>query len=1499
MQRRVKIVRRRMKARAPPPPAAPRHIFPNTVPDASVESKENLIRPSVDFELTLPQGYRIAITEDGSKPLMDLLVDLCGRYHLSPALHTLDLLSPEGHPLGFKPNVLLGSLDVACVLIKEKACEEKAVRRPAPKVPEKTVRLMVNYHSSQKAVVRVNPLVPLQALIPVICEKCEFDPACVQLLKDDVSRQKLPLDKSLTQLGINELYVLDKSLVLQPKMASTPALNYSDSFHSSTNSLDRGARKGFFGLFQFGRRKSKTETTSVGMDEPYDRIIQNEGRSSAQSPVRAAPNREDRPSTLGQSHSVMNVFRTSPKCDTKKRRAPAPPPGALTFSTRQSNSEDYQMVSSSESQQRKRKAPAPPSTPDSICLDPYCASTSATPTPDSPASEKHSPAFCTKMVQTTTISSTTVKTTVKTQSLKIKVQPPSGFTVAPVSASPTPSSSTADSHLLQDSSSELSHSLDSDPDTDDAASRYSSLTSSTASGSVHMKLPTKRSSTKMKELDKNSSMMGKLEIRPSLTRISKTESESLPNLKPDEVENNRHGTMGTTDLPAPPKPRRSPAWERPDQSTPPPLSLEATKSRSTRSATREEEAASQSWFHSTKRMGANVQAPESETAEAETLSLGHSSSGSSLPDQGYAASEGMVDGDDSGLVSSPSDTFPTSPNGTFFLERNCGAAPERLPGPVRDISSDSDEGCATWGSNNSKLQAKSGKGNNNFDEKCKWFHQANMEADLPDISTGIPGVPVSVVDMNVPVTAIDEILEDCKPLVEDNRAAVLSGMKLADRKGSESPAERCNKNNNACTGACTKKSSIVNAKPDQYGITLGNGSSDCTKEKKNDDVKGDTQGRLAVKANPNPNSRQEHCNNTTITNPTVRSDLLMKSNTHNLHEDSAVLPQASQRSLSTEKVDNHSPYQNNSSSYMGPRKVTCNPTSRLGMKTFTIVPPKPSVMQGGSQNASAALTAGAIKIDEQGNIMKTRGHRSKVVDATESGITRSKECPLVGKAKAFWSGSEKQECALPCSAGVTDKAKGSFENMKGTRTAVTALTTDRQELQKTQHTFTNTAKSAAPKETGGKINKTMNNVLIANEPPAEMGNISVLGRIKQPQAALPSDLPPFLKPTRRTSSQYVASAINKYTPMASAKPNIVSSPSQSSPLSQNFAFHTLGHAVQVNPRQSSKISLTENNTKKAGLCRPGPVRSMSDPEFVSESQKDIRDGKEGNCGESTKDGSCSLGPVSDRIKHFQSSGPTQITERESRDVKANQCRSPSPTHRTQPQAPAKPPAATRPTAAAKPEPSRSMSDSSVVPGPPPVNVFGPVKKFKPVVCRSFEKDASLHSNLMEAIQAAGGKDRLKKISSSGARSQKEAPPDENERSALLAAIRDQSSTGRLRKTKSGAADELAKFKSASGEQRADAPSSPSPISLTCTFPASSTLAPPPPPLPSDQSKPSAVAHPNANAVLNPALAREAMMEAIRSGAAAEKLKKVAVPTKTVQVNGRMGTMHATSSSSLR
>lgn len=92
------------------------------------------------------------------------------------------------------------------------------------------------------------------------------------------------------------------------------------------------------------------------------------------------------------------------------------------------------------------------------------------------------------------------------------------------------------------------------------------------------------------------------------------------------------------------------------------------------------------WLHSMHSSPLSSQAAEGKTPE-DTTSLASSSGSSSLPDQGYAPSEEMAEGEDSGTVSSPSDTQPTSPEGSLS---------PGLLGPVRDNSSDSDEGYAVW-----------------------------------------------------------------------------------------------------------------------------------------------------------------------------------------------------------------------------------------------------------------------------------------------------------------------------------------------------------------------------------------------------------------------------------------------------------------------------------------------------------------------------------------------------------------------------------------------------------------------------------------------------------------------------------------------------------------------------------------------------------------------------------------------------------------------------------
>ncbi|KAM8826821.1 protein cordon-bleu isoform 1-T1 [Synchiropus picturatus] len=1244
---------RRMKGRAPPPPQqapqpTPRRMPRSNTPEdggtSGVDTKENILRQTVDLQLTLPGGGRASHTADGRKALMDLLVELCSRFHLNPALHTLELYSPEGHCVGFKPNLLLGSLDVASVLIKEKVLEEKVARRPAPKVPEKTVRLMVNYHGNQKAVVRVNPLSPLQDLIPVIADKCDFNPAHVLLLRDSVSHRELPLDRSLTQLGVKEVYVLDQSLALLPKMASAPVLNYPDSTYSSSASLSRAEKKSFLGLFQ--TRRAEASNTVETMDT--DRYTDTHSNGTY--------------SVTGVSPSSPSPHKMSPKSDLKKRRAPAPPATAAP-TVEESHTRSHQVGYVSETMQRKRKAPAPP-TPASITrgLD----NSPAAPDP-TPSKSLHA-----KMAATSTKVKTKTKRSVSTD--------------IPNSSSPTPSSSTVDSLAVQDSSSEFSHSLDdSDLDPDQTGSQLSSLTSSTASGSVRM------------VVSNVTEEKGPAEASGGLPE---SEHDSALNLKLEDVESNRHSTMD--------------------------------------------------FVHTFKRSTEDAQTVDQED---ETASVSSSGGSSSLIDHGYAASDGI--GEDSGLVCSPYDTQPTSPEGSVSVHGNTG-----LQKPMHDTSSDSDEGCATWESRNRhgdlKPHSKS-RGLTEHDEKTLDITWRFHHFETPPADNMAPveqtRVPVSVVDMDVPVTAIDEVLEEFEVKQE---ATVTPRVGLFDHKGVKADAELRNKNNNAWTEADSRK------------------ASDWVREEKKK----------------------------------TKDKTLKETNDTRLKVEKQNPPEKVQPMYQFNSLPKHS-------------KIT-NVTSRFGMKTFTVVPPKPTVIQT-SQDQVATGSSGAIKIDEQGNMVRTGTPWNKT-SSSSSEFKKSDRSPQVGRAKESWSSSERQESVGPV-------RKDKFEISRRADAAVSEWRTLRNE------------------DTTGTVEK-------VKKEKVEL-KITAPKVIQQPSPK--QNLPPpvqtnsqnrdlsFLKPSRRTSSHYVASAITKH--RANPAPSTLEAPvpsraSQSE--QQNLEVSRHRSTDSVDARQLHREEKTVER-------RPSPLRVPS--------------------------------------------------QHSNLDVRKHQSRSPSPSAHRPPESkplPAPKPASSIAAASAK---KTSNPERLVIPlggdeecPAPPASIFGPVKKFKPVVVKPVEKESSLHSDLMEAIQNSGGKDRLKKVSSPGPNGAKKLSyvEEENERSALLAAIRAQNNPGRLKKTQSAAAHELTVIRESVSEEQRRPKAAPSSTTITAPPPPPAPPAPgPPPPL---LLKPSAVSRPSPSDPTDAATAREAMLEAIRSGSAAERLRKVSAPAKTIKVNGRRGTMQAAASS---
>ncbi|XP_036800351.1 protein cordon-bleu isoform X6 [Oncorhynchus mykiss] len=1438
---------KRMKSRAPPPPLAPepapRRIFRNAVPDGGgsaqgsmgsmvMDTKENMMRTSVDLHITLPQGYQTSSTVDGSKALMDLLVDLCSRYHLNPAYHTLELQSSEGLSLTFKPNSLLGSLDVVAISIREKVLQDKVVRKPPPKVPEKTVRLVVNYHRSQKAVVRVSPLVPLGSLVPAICEKCDFDPAHVLLLKDNVSNHELELDKCLSELGIRELYVLDQTL---------------EYFRSNTSSVGGAEKKGLLGFLKFNRRKSKGLST-----------------------VSIVPCVDARPSTLGQSQSVMNISRMSPRIEIKKRRAPpAPTPcqGCYTL-------EAYQVAPDSESTLRKRKAPAPPPTPTtsvtpapstpapfiSAQMAPSPSPAPSSPTPSLPAEEDSGSELSNGSVYSSSSSGVAAGTSVADTSMADSDSASSRADVSKPGPDSTPSSSAA----MADSS------------RDTAPSKVvTGPRSKTMINVASYAAPT----SKVEKVDSTpSSNADKAKPTPYLSRSTtpeETRGESALGLKLDETENNRHSAMA--------------------------------------------------WLHSRRLSVAGPQTPETEAEE--TLSMGSSGS---FQDQGYAASEGMAE--DSGLVFSPSasdTTHPTSPDGSLSLGSSGSSHPMIHP-LTKDCSSDSDEGCATWGSRHRHSSDishndKAGKTKDIYDEDPELTTQLNqtladLDADLADIShidavsvqehpyvmsTESNDIPVSVVDMEVPVTAIDEVLEDYEtPSMTDHQVTLMSSSQRTDNKNLNHSHHHSsvggiqNKNNNACMSDGSSKVSSAQPQPAQRLKSPGKKLANGTMGKDHTAVVSKTKVEV---------QRWESTEGAERKASPVNSSL--------------AVPESHSKSPEDEVPT----YRGHAAS-QAQTKITCSPVSRFGMKTFTIIPPKPAVATRPQKpaEAPATLTTGAIRIDDQGNMVKVAIARNKFGGSSESGINKDDSVsPLLGKAKTFRSSSEKQDTSahsVPTSRGPVPFTKTQSPESEVHKPTDRVVASEPPAAKATPKASEPVAKMT-PKETCKDVVEVTKDIsqeaegkasVPVSETPVQQKTMKLNPGILQDQKRNLS----FLKPSRRTSSQYVASAIAKYAvkPTMAKADNIQEVPTElSDPMRRppgSYGYQKEGQSFHVNPQRSSGTS-TNVPVKKESSSGSGSYHAGAKcyPDYLSAEKRVVS-------GESTQGVDRSRYGSSSTLRVAGRNSKSLDSDTVANNTKQHGPNSPSPRQMTPaPQSPTKqvpaiskpsqgqPPAETlgpkgHPALAKKPEPPRAAAASNDLPEPQQVSLFGPVKKFKPVIMKSVQMDTSLHTTLMSAIQCGDGKERLRKVSDSSASStlkKSSFVEEENERCALLAAIRGQSNSAGLRKTISQAAEELDKFRKTEEEVCDAFPAMPSPPPFVPPPPPPPSMLPPPPPAPpSTQPKPSMVGEP-LGAGRNPTLARDAMLEAIRSGSAADRLKKVNAPTKTVQVNGRLGTIQAASS----
>ncbi|XP_059415452.1 cordon-bleu protein-like 1 isoform X5 [Carassius carassius] len=146
------------------------HIIPTWInlQNTPMDPKEDLVDRDITLTVLLPGGQETTSTVHGSKPVMDVLVTLCAQHHLIPSEHVIKLISTNQNHVTFKPSSMIGSLEFERVVLQTKGCDNKK----KPHVPVATVRLLINYKKSHKAVVRVNPTVSLAELMPTVCEKC-------------------------------------------------------------------------------------------------------------------------------------------------------------------------------------------------------------------------------------------------------------------------------------------------------------------------------------------------------------------------------------------------------------------------------------------------------------------------------------------------------------------------------------------------------------------------------------------------------------------------------------------------------------------------------------------------------------------------------------------------------------------------------------------------------------------------------------------------------------------------------------------------------------------------------------------------------------------------------------------------------------------------------------------------------------------------------------------------------------------------------------------------------------------------------------------------------------------------------------------------------------------------------------------------------------------------------------------------------------------------------
>ncbi|NWI96917.1 COBL protein, partial [Pitta sordida] len=570
---------------------------------------------------------------------------------------------------------------------------------------------------------------------------------------------------------------------------------------------------------------------------------------------------------------------------------------------------------------------------------------------------------------------------------------------------------------------------------------------------------------------------------------------------------------------------------------------------------------------------------------------------------------------------------------------------------------------------------------------------------------------------------------------------------------------------------------------------------------------------------------------------------------------------------------------------------------KMGLTTFKVIPPKPEVRYF---DRGVSVSTGAIKIDELGNLIGPNAGVSKHIP--ESSSDESEEIHI-GRVKAFWRSSSMEK-----------QSDDSIEHFSK-KSAVTA--NSKPFTVKHDH---KPVCLAAPKPVASQIITPQ-----ISEKQSENERTRLPLPVSQSQVA-PLTAPtinkdklelPFVKPHRRTSSQYVASAIARHINATTFKSDSteyhekdenkqgvgeVKNEAEASPKRgiivakyspvETESTETLSSIFTCSQKASHRFTPGDNSgaeNKVVNIRAPNQATPLSfykkngSVPLIKSSSKDNNSAEEDrgtNNKQSTAEKKARLmfDQKSETLTH------TNSASSKSPDLQGvPSCFSSSlrvtkwpPANGVQVSSFKSSPELDGASANAESEQEEKPDDSDInAVGEADVNVqtniFGPKKKFKPVIQKPVPKDTSLHSALMEAIQTGGGKEKLRKVSNSALNGSHRKPSytePENARSALLAAIRGHSGTSKLKKISSLASEELQRFRDAEWSlQKAEDLQE----EQLCIPPAP---AQPPPPPPTQLS----AAAPKSSATVtgNPLEAREALMEAIRSGAGAAKLRKVNV-----------------------